>query len=503
MSGLKATGSHDIVVKDAFVPDYRRLRWIDNFNCVGPGQAVNTSVALSLDLRPDLLSRRFDAAPWARCRACSTRSCTTAACESRAAPARSTIRACSSWSPRYGRDRRDEDDPVPQPATPCGTLPSAASCRRCASGWRTSFTRRWSAERCSVLAARLFKAAGGAGLYTDLPFGRILADITAGRQHVSNQYESIGRNYGGALFGDRGAQGSDAVAAAGIVGWAIRAFTPVFDGLLALARLGQTKPTSRTPCPPAASMRRTMPTAAWECSVCADGPSKTGVNALMAHPTKSVASTRQERHRQPVEQVGRVPRHQVLAAVGEMQIELRDSAPSAAWRAPRRGRGRCGRRSAAAACFSSTRRCHSGTDCLAAAVFAGRRVTAHELLEARADAVLVTQRKLLVGDQLVVEEIGFEQRAGVVERRLLACTMRSSSRACAAPSRPPTLVPPASSGGSRLPVPSTITCDTRSGCLERDADRRPAGRRMADQRRLLEPERIHEVQDELRCVPRR
>src|SRR5262245_18990917 len=41
--------------------------------------------------------------------------------------------------------------------------------------------------------------------------------------------------------------------------------------------------------------------------------------------------------------------------------------------------------------------------------------------------------------------------------------MRSSSRACAAPSRPPTLVPPASSGGKRLPVPSTITCDTRSG----------------------------------------
>jgi 3-hydroxy-9,10-secoandrosta-1,3,5(10)-triene-9,17-dione monooxygenase len=51
-------------------------------------------------------------------------------------------------------------------------------------------------ERCSVLAVRLFKAAGGAGLYTDLPFGRILADITAGRQHISNQYESIGRSYG-------------------------------------------------------------------------------------------------------------------------------------------------------------------------------------------------------------------------------------------------------------------------------------------------------------------
>ena len=28
----------------------------------------------------------------------------------------------------------------------------------------------------------------------DLPFGRIFADITAARQHVSNEYETIGRN---------------------------------------------------------------------------------------------------------------------------------------------------------------------------------------------------------------------------------------------------------------------------------------------------------------------
>src|SRR5215475_99159 len=44
---------------------------------------------------------------------------------------------------------------------------------------------------------------------------------------------------------------------------------------------------------------------------------------------------------------------------------------------------------------------------------------AHELLEAGPDAVLVAERKLLVGDQLVMEQIGFEQRACVVERRLL------------------------------------------------------------------------------------
>ena len=63
------------------------------------------------------------------------------------------------------------------------------------------FHNAWVAERCSLLAARLFKAAGTAGHLADLPFGRILADITVGRQHISNQFEANGRSYGAFLFG--------------------------------------------------------------------------------------------------------------------------------------------------------------------------------------------------------------------------------------------------------------------------------------------------------------
>src|SRR6266700_5599760 len=49
----------------------------------------------------------------------------------------------------------------------------------------------------------------------------------------------------------------------------------------------------------------------------------TAVPCAFAHPTKQDVSPRQERHRQLVKQIGRIPRHQVLAAIGEMQIELR------------------------------------------------------------------------------------------------------------------------------------------------------------------------------------
>ena len=65
----------------------------------------------------------------------------------------------------------------------------------------TSSIRRPRPSAAVALATKLFQAAGAAGIYAELPFGRILADITAARQHVSNQFETIGRNAGAAMFG--------------------------------------------------------------------------------------------------------------------------------------------------------------------------------------------------------------------------------------------------------------------------------------------------------------
>lgn len=41
--GLEATGSHDVLVEDAFVPEYRTHRAVDGFMQQSPGNAVNTS----------------------------------------------------------------------------------------------------------------------------------------------------------------------------------------------------------------------------------------------------------------------------------------------------------------------------------------------------------------------------------------------------------------------------------------------------------------------------
>src|SRR5690606_11567538 len=41
--GLKGTGSKTIVVKDAFVPEYRTHKARDGFTCDNPGNAVNNA----------------------------------------------------------------------------------------------------------------------------------------------------------------------------------------------------------------------------------------------------------------------------------------------------------------------------------------------------------------------------------------------------------------------------------------------------------------------------
>ncbi|GGC06914.1 acyl-CoA dehydrogenase [Novosphingobium endophyticum] len=46
--GLQGTGSHDIIVEDVFVPEYRTHRAIDGFMCNNPGQAENSGALYRL-----------------------------------------------------------------------------------------------------------------------------------------------------------------------------------------------------------------------------------------------------------------------------------------------------------------------------------------------------------------------------------------------------------------------------------------------------------------------
>ena len=200
--GLKGTGSHDIVAENIFVPDNRTQKYADNFRGYGPGLAVNTSELYRLPFGQIFF------------RGVST-------------GAIGALQGMLNVFVEYGKQRvnrmhgnRASEDPLIQ--LTCAEVAASIDEMKtilhrnfrnletyAAKGEmpplklriQYKFHSATVAERCSVLASRLFKAAGAAGIYADHPFGRMLADITTGGQNLSNQFDATGKSFGATLFG--------------------------------------------------------------------------------------------------------------------------------------------------------------------------------------------------------------------------------------------------------------------------------------------------------------
>jgi len=201
VAGLQGTGSIDILVDDAFVPAYRAQSMQNNFALKGAGHAVNTSELYRLPFGQIFV-----------------RGVSTAAI--------GALKAMLGAFVAYSRGRvsraggRSAENPIVQLLCAetaaaidemhttlqrnCSVLHDYA--RRSAAppiDLRLQYKFQSSAvvDRCSLFAARIFKATGAAGLSDELPFGRILADLMAARQHISNQCDHYGSNWGAVMFG--------------------------------------------------------------------------------------------------------------------------------------------------------------------------------------------------------------------------------------------------------------------------------------------------------------
>jgi 3-hydroxy-9,10-secoandrosta-1,3,5(10)-triene-9,17-dione monooxygenase len=201
VAGLQGTGSIDLILDDVFVPAYRTQRLHDNFLLRGTGQALNTSSLYRLPFGQIFV-----------------RGVSTAGIGALQAMLMALI--------DFSRDRvsraggRSAENPFVQLL--CAETAAAIDEMRTTlhRNFATlhDYARRSKApplelrlqhkfqssaviERCTLLASRIFKATGAAGLSDQLPFGRILADLMAARQHISNQYDYYGSNWGAAMFG--------------------------------------------------------------------------------------------------------------------------------------------------------------------------------------------------------------------------------------------------------------------------------------------------------------
>ena len=201
VAGLQGTGSIDVMLDDVFVPDYRTQRLQDNFLLKGAGQAVNTSSLYRVPFG-QIFARGVSTAGLGALQAMLTavldysqNRVTRAGGRATESPfvqllCAETAATIDEMRTTLHRNFRTLHDYARRGETPPLEL-------------RLQYKFQSSAviERSTLLAARIFKATGAAGLADELPFGRILADLMAARQHISNQYEYYGTNWGATMFG--------------------------------------------------------------------------------------------------------------------------------------------------------------------------------------------------------------------------------------------------------------------------------------------------------------
>ncbi len=202
VSGLEGTGSNDIVVRDAFVPEYRTHRSIDGFNCDSPGNAVNDHYIYRLPFGQIFV----------RAVSSSGIGCLKGVVDSYIAVNRDRV--------GLNDGNRIASDPDAQMALAeaiaaideCQTImfrnfdqmvAAARSGRQLDIDTRIKmrFDAAAVSRKCADAINHMFNACGAQGIFRDHPLNRAWLDINAGRQHVANNPFKFGRNLGGTMMG--------------------------------------------------------------------------------------------------------------------------------------------------------------------------------------------------------------------------------------------------------------------------------------------------------------
>ena len=199
--GLKGTGSQDIVVDGAFVPEHRTHKVTDATRGTNPGSAPRSSALYRYPYWQVFLRAVSTAAigglqgmvnafvDYGSKRVSVTGAKTQldpdaglALAEARAAIDEMKATLHRNFERMAGYAEKGEMPPLDQRMLfkfQCTSVP----------------------RRCAELALPLFKAAGGSGVFDSQPFGRYYTDILTMGNHAANQFQTGGRNWGGVMMG--------------------------------------------------------------------------------------------------------------------------------------------------------------------------------------------------------------------------------------------------------------------------------------------------------------
>jgi len=201
VSGLKGTGSQDILVNDVVIPEHRVHRSSDGFRCDSPGNRVNTGWLYRLPFHQVFIRAITGSAIGAL---------------------QGMIDAFSAYARTRTSVVAGATIKDPDALLALGEAMVTVDELRCVARRNFVALEVWArqgvpppfeerllykyqaaavTDRCLVAARALFENAGGTGLFDQYPFARILNDLTAARQHAAAQYRLAGRSLGAVSLG--------------------------------------------------------------------------------------------------------------------------------------------------------------------------------------------------------------------------------------------------------------------------------------------------------------
>jgi 3-hydroxy-9,10-secoandrosta-1,3,5(10)-triene-9,17-dione monooxygenase len=200
--GLKGTGSNDVVVDGAFVPDYRMRNMAENITCTGAGQAVNGAALYRLPFG-QVFGGGVAYGPIGGLQGMLDEFVTFAQARVRSGGRTTVLDPDAQQVVAEAENAIDELTAILRRNVASltayaerGEVPPDAL------RLKYKFQMATVCERCRALGARILQSAGASAIATQYRFGRTLADLTSARQHITNQFEMHARHWGAHLLGE-------------------------------------------------------------------------------------------------------------------------------------------------------------------------------------------------------------------------------------------------------------------------------------------------------------
>ena len=199
--GLQATGSQDIKVVEAFVPEHRTHKLLDGFNCENPGNAVNTAPVFRLPFGQVFVRAvctgslgALEGELAAFIEVAKTRAVGPAKMKDDPFARKIAAEVRSAIEEMKLVMYRNFDQMM--------ALAGAGDSIPLEDRVRYRYDSAVVADRCAELSAKMLKASGSKGIFLG---NQVLArhlDILASQAHVANNTNIYSNNFGGMQFGD-------------------------------------------------------------------------------------------------------------------------------------------------------------------------------------------------------------------------------------------------------------------------------------------------------------